>query len=316
MSHCLESMFYTDADGRNVPWHGMGTRVFESPNSEDALRVAGLDWEVKQTESFVLLNGVQTPTGDIVNYRDSDNKILGTVSKRYVPVQNREAFAFTDELIGGDVRYETAGSLVDGKLVWMLAKMPSDSILGDAFDRYLLFSNSHDGSSAVRVSITNVRVVCQNTLNMALNGARRYVTFVHKGDMESKLAEARQTLAYADKYHKRFAEEAEHLANKKVSCEDVEKMMNILFPVPDDFMSKIQIERMETMRSNFNQMLQADDLQNFKGTAWQIVNAASDYAYHARPMRLTETYQDNLMKSAMTGHKFLDIAYNFVSNVA
>ena len=312
----VETMFYTDADGRNVPWHGMGVRVIESPNSADALRVAGLDWEVKQTPSFITLDGIQMPTGDIVNYRDSDNKILGTVTKRYVPVQNREAFAFTDALIGGDVRYETAGSLSDGKIVWMLAKMPSDSILGDAFNRYLLFSNSHDGSSAVRVSITNVRVVCQNTLNFAINRARRYVTFVHKGDMESKLEEAKQTLSYAADYHTDFVADAERLANKKVSREDVEKLMNILFPVPDEFVSKIQIERMETMRSNFNAMLNADDLQNFKGTAWQIVNAASDYAYHARPMRLTETHKDNLMKSAMTGHKFLDTAYSFVSKVA
>ena len=178
MSANLENLFYVDADGRHTPWHKIGVRVLEAPNSAEALKLAGLDWEVKQSPSFIQVDGEMIDTGNIVNYRDSDRYILGTVTNRYKPVQNREAFAFTDELIGGDVRYDTAGSLAHGGMVWLLAKMPDMNVLGDTVEPYLLFANSHDGSSAVRVTMTNVRVVCQNTLNFALNGAQRTFSFI------------------------------------------------------------------------------------------------------------------------------------------
>ena len=108
MSSNVESMFYT----REKPWHGLGVRVEEAPTSADALRLAGLDWEVAQEPIF-------TEAGDAiagykVNVRDRDRKVLGVVSDRYRIVQNREAFSFTDALLGNGVRYETAGSLQEG----------------------------------------------------------------------------------------------------------------------------------------------------------------------------------------------------------
>lgn len=151
-------MFYT----REKPWHGLGTRVEEAPNSADALRLAGLDWTVRSED-------VLSVRGDVIpeyraNVRDSDDTVLGIVGTRYKIVQNTDAFAFTDALIGGDVRYETAGSLKDGKQVWLLAKMPEQNIAGDEVEPYLCFSNTHDGSGALRICMTPIRVVCNNTL--------------------------------------------------------------------------------------------------------------------------------------------------------
>jgi phage/plasmid-like protein (TIGR03299 family) len=315
MAANVENLFYVDADGRHAPWHGLGVRVMEAPTSEDALHLAGLDWNVEQTESFIMVNGVNVPTGNIVNYRDTDNKILGTVSTRYKPVQNREAFEFTDELIGtGDVRYDTAGSLDGGRIVWLLAQMPETSILGDTVEPYLLFANSHDGSSAVRCTVTNVRVVCQNTLNFALEGAKRSFSFMHKGDIKSKLEEARKTIQNANLYNEALNHEAERLATKRFSREQVQALMDTLFPIDKDDYSKIQLEHLERMRSNFIKMMNADDLQNFKGTGWGLLNAASDYAYHARPIRMSETYNESIMKNAIGGSKFLDTAYKFVTS--
>ena len=310
--HNVENMFYVDADGRHAPWHKMGLRVEEAPTSEEALKLAGLDWEVKQTPSFIEVDGNKVPTGDIVNYRDTDNFILGTVSERYKPVQNKEAFAFTDSLIGEDVRYDTAGSLAHGRVVWLLAKMPDMNIMGDEFEPYLLFANSHDGSSAVRVTMTDIRVVCQNTLNLALRRAPRTFSFFHKGDIQSKLEEAKRTLQHAEAYNEEFKKEAQNLYKKKFTREQVQKMMNDLFPIQGDDISQVQVNHMEIMRSNFIKMLEADDLQNFKGTGWQIINAASDYAYHARPVRLSKNYEESLMKNAIIGNKFLDKAYELV----
>ena len=175
MSANVETMFYT----REKPWHGLGTKVEDAPTSVDALRLAGLDWNVMQESIF-------TETGDAiagyrVNIRDRDRKVLGVVSDRYKIIQNREAFAFTDTLLGYGVRYETAGSLQEGKRVWLLARLPREYIIAEEqISPYLVFSNSHDGSGAVRVALTPIRVVCNNTLNLALATASRSWSMIHK----------------------------------------------------------------------------------------------------------------------------------------
>ena len=145
MAANVESMFYV----RETPWHGLGVRVNEAPASRDALTLAGLDWNVAQEP-------VYTETGELVegykaNIRDADRKVLGVVTDRYKVIQNREAFAFSDALLGEGVRYETAGSLQGGRKVWLLAHMPHEYIItGERISPYLLFSNTHDGSGAIR----------------------------------------------------------------------------------------------------------------------------------------------------------------------
>ena len=164
----IETMFYV----RETPWHGLGTKVMEAPTSKEALNLSGLDWKVEQ-EKIYTENG-NVVTGFKANVRDTDKKVLGVVTDRYKVVQNEEAFAFTDELLGEGVRYETAGSLQGGRKVWLLAHLPHEYIIaGERISPYLVFSNTHDGSGAIRVAITPIRVVCQNTLNLALNTAKR-----------------------------------------------------------------------------------------------------------------------------------------------
>lgn len=168
MAANVESMFYV----RETPWHGLGVRVNEAPASKEALTAAGLDWNVVQepiyTETEELINGYKA------NVRDSDRRVLGVVSDRYKVIQNTEAFAFTDTLLGEGVRYETAGSLQGGRKVWLLAHMPHEYIIsGERISPYLLFSNTHDGSGAVKIALTPIRVVCNNTLNLALSTAKR-----------------------------------------------------------------------------------------------------------------------------------------------
>lgn len=144
----VETMMYT----REKPWHGLGTMVEEAPNSEEALELAGLNWNVESRPIFT--DDVREIPHWRSNIRDKDNAILGIVSDRYRIVQNSEAFAFTDSLIGGDVRYETAGSLSGGKRVWLLAKMPTVKVLDDDTDPYLCFTNSFDGTGAIKVCMT------------------------------------------------------------------------------------------------------------------------------------------------------------------
>lgn len=175
MAANVESMFYV----REKPWHGLGVRVQEAPSSSDALIQAGLDWKVLQepiyTEKEEVIEGYKA------NIRDTDRKALGVVTDRYKVIQNQEAFAFTDELLGEGVRYETAGSLQGGRRVWLLAHMPHEYIIsGERISPYLIFSNTHDGSGAIKVALTPIRVVCQNTLNLALSNAKRSWSIVEQ----------------------------------------------------------------------------------------------------------------------------------------
>ena len=195
MSANVETMFFT----RVTPWHGLGTRVEEAPGSKEALVLAGLDWKVVQkpifTEDGLPVNGFKA------NIRDRDSQVLGVVTNRYKVVQNEDAFAFTDKLLGEGVTYETAGSLQDGRRTWILAKLPQRYIIsGDEITPYLVFMNSHDGTGAIKAAMTPVRVVCQNTLNLALSTAKRSWSTNHTGDIKGKLEDARNTLLYADLY--------------------------------------------------------------------------------------------------------------------
>lgn len=170
----VETMFYV----RERPWHGLGTRIEEAPTSADVLVYAGLDWTVEQKDVYT--GGGSLIPGYRVNTRSTDSAILGIVSDRYKVVQNSDAFQFTADLLGAGVPYETAGALQGGRKTWMLARMPRHYIIaGDEISPYLVVMNSHDGSSGIKVAMTPIRVVCQNTLNLALDSAKRIWTTKH-----------------------------------------------------------------------------------------------------------------------------------------
>ncbi len=196
MSAEVGSMFYV----REMPWHGLGTNVEKALSSEEALAAAGLGWDVVQKKIYT--EDWNSVPGFYANVRDSDNKVLGVVSHRYRIVQNREAFAFTDGLLGKGVRYETAGSLRGGRKTWILARLPKQYRLAD--DRvmpYLVFSNSHDGSGSIKAAMTPIRVACNNTLNLALQGADRIWTASHTGDMGGEAGGCEKDAVYGRKLY-------------------------------------------------------------------------------------------------------------------
>lgn len=299
MSANVETMFSV----REKPWHGLGTIIQEACNSEEALRLAGLDWEVLQEP--VTYNG--KTTGYQFNVRSSDETVLGVVGGRYKPVQNKDAFSFTDELIGGDVRYETAGSLASGKRVWLLAKMPDTKILDDVVEPYMCLTNSHDGFGSMKVCMTPVRVVCQNTLNMALNSAKRTWNLRHTGNIHNKLAEAQHTLGLAQEYMKGLNAEAEELYKIKLAPKDFEMLTRTLFPITED-MGKRKEESQYLLQCQLKDAWEMDDLGNIRGTGWGFMNAISDMTTHRPPARKTENYQENMFMYTIDAPVILDQA--------
>jgi phage/plasmid-like protein (TIGR03299 family) len=306
----VETMFYV----RQTPWHGLGVKVEESPTSKDALTLSGLNWNVVQKSIFT--NDNELIPNYKVNIRETDNKILGVVTDRYKIVQNHEAFAFTDSLLGEGVTYETAGSLQDGKKIWMLAKLPeSYKILGDNVSPYLLFSNSHDGSGAIKVAMTPIRVVCQNTLNLAIHDAKRIWTTNHTGDITLKLKEAMKTLILAEHYMKKLGDEAYTLSKKSLTDKKVLSFIDELIQLPDN-PSKIQENNIDLLRTDLKlRYFEAPDLVNLPKTSWRFINAVCDFATHVTPLRKTENYKENLFIKTVEGNPIIDKAYELVDTL-
>ena len=307
MAANVETMFYT----REKPWHGLGTMVAEAPNSKDALRLAGLNWKVLQepvyTENEELIQGYKA------NVRDTDRKVLGVVTDRYKVIQNEEAFAFTDTLLGEGVRYETAGSLQEGRRVWMLARLPREFIIGgERISPYMVFSNTHDGSGAVKTALTPIRVVCNNTLNLALRTAKRSWSMIHTGDISGKIEEAKNTLLLADEYMTALGQEFENLRKIKLSEKQVLDYIKILLPMEENYtlQQKRGIEKLrEDMRMRY---FDAPDLKDVGNNGYRFVNSVSDFATHSTPRRKTANYKENIFARTADGYPMIDRAYQLV----
>lgn len=308
MSAEVETMMFV---GRERPWHGLGTMVEEAPDSREALIAAGLDWDVVQRPVFTQ-DGVKVP-GYFANVRQQDGSILGVVTSRYKVVQNRDAFAFTDALLGDGVRYETAGSLMGGRKTWILAKLPTRYIIqGEQILPYLVFSNTHDGSGAIKIAMTPIRVVCNNTLNLALDTADRSWSIHHTGDIAAKLEDARETLFMAEDYMNELGKGFEDLSRKRLTDAAVDEFIKELLPIADDASETTEKNILRLRKDVATRYFDAPDLQGLRKNGYRFINAVSDFATHAAPIRRTKNYQENLFNKTMEGNPLTDKAYRLV----
>lgn len=289
------------------PWHGIGTVVEEAPTSEDAIKIAKLDWTVNQFPVFA--NGNEIP-GYFANVRSDTNEALGLVRGRYKVIQNAEAFDFVDGIIENkdiECRYETAGSLFNGRRIFLLVKLPNKELLGDDVENYLFFTNSHDGSSALTAGITNVRVVCNNTLQMAIRGAQRTWTCRHTDSIFAKKAQAQEALGLAVTYMDSMDEIAEELATRKINEETF--FRNLFHSKMNLASDKAKQQTIERIHLIYNEK---DDLQNFRGTAWGMYNAVADFVSNTTPFKKTKVYNDNKLMNFFDGYKLLETSQDLL----
>lgn len=311
MAALVETMYST----REKPWHGLGVVVADALSSSEALKYAGLDWSVVQEPIFTSLG--EEVSGFRANVRDTDRKVLGVVTDRYKVVQNVEAFSFTDEMLGFGVRYETAGSLSEGRKIWLLARLPREYIIsGERISPYLVFSNTHDGSGSVKVAITPIRVVCNNTLNLALSTAQRCFTMIHTGNIADKIEEAKDTLFMAEDYMDKLGVEFEKLRKIKMSENKVKEYIELLLPM-DDKPTKTQEKNIQKLRIDIlTRYKEAPDLKVLEENAYRFINAVSDFATHAEPLRRTANYNENMFSRTIDGNPLIDKAYQLVKMAA
>jgi len=282
MSHLVETMF----SAREVPWHGLGTVVPNVLTAQEAIKAGGLDWDVELRPVYtnnLKGNRIRIPKAQAI-VRDSDEKVLGVVGNKYVPFQNRDAFQFFDNLVdSGEAKYETAGSLKGGKLVWLTAKLPNHVSLGgvDDVEIYILLWTSHDGTKAITVDVTPIRVVCANTLNLAVERSKRRWSIRHLSTVHSRLGEARTTLELTFKYVEAFQTEAEGLLAQPFTERRMSNMLDVLLP------NKPRTGTVKgTILENF---VEGPTLDNVRGTKWAALNAVGEYYDHLRAPRTDQS---------------------------
>jgi phage/plasmid-like protein (TIGR03299 family) len=312
------AMMYTG----EVPWHRLGTRLDEPATAGEAIEAAGLDFEVELTR-LVTVDDIPVPD-KLAVVREDSHEILGVVGSSYRPVQNRECFGFLDAVVtDGSLRYHTAGALGKGERIWMLAKLPDDIRVknsDDITEKYLLLSNSHDGSSSLRVYFTPIRVVCANTLAIAAkNGRGQGVSIVHKGNLTSKVRQAQEVLGLAKMFYDDAEEQINRLAWHYPSLRQLEEYFRQVYPdSPDGESTRTKNVRQEMLRL-FEEGI-GHDMPDIRHTTWTALNAVTEYVDHYRSTRgKTSTERaSNRLDSAWfgSGARIKERAWNLALKMA
>lgn len=240
MSHAIEmigdkaSMAYAG----ETPWHGLGKKVPHDLTPEQMLQAANLDWTVEKLplNAYVKREGggpLRVPTGKSALIRSTDNKCLDVVSDDWNPLQNQTAFEFFDNFVEtGHMDMETAGSLEGGRIVWALARVHEsfEAVKGDVVNSYLLFTNSHRYGKAIDIRFSPIRVVCNNTLQMALNGKQDLsFSVTHRTKFDPNVV--KETMGIANVKLDGYREAAQFLASKKFTKDTLKEYINEVFPV-------------------------------------------------------------------------------------
>jgi phage/plasmid-like protein (TIGR03299 family) len=283
MSHELESMAFYGWS----PWHGLGTPLADEDLYDwpGACAKAGLDWDVE----LVPLVTADTRAGVARRAvrRQSDSRILGTVGPRYAVLQNKDAFAwFQPFLDAREAQLHTAGSLRNGSRMWVLAKLNRDPLVvapGDEVEKYLLLSHGHDGSLAVRVGFTPVRVVCQNTLAMAHGAdASQLIRVKHTREVHENLADVRQVMDLADQQFEATAQQYRLLARKSVNQADLHRYVRRALKLEDGQEPGARTRAVLEAVTALCESGRGNALPSVRGTWWAAYNGVSEWLAYQR----------------------------------
>lgn len=276
----------------DVPWHGLGRRVTGAATAAEAISAANLDWEVAKLPLFGTngMHGVPvkgkyaTVRADKIGKPDCE--AFGIVGESYTPLQNKDAFSFFDSLIGENntAMYHTAGALGIGERVWILAKLPGEITVkgSDITDKYLLLSNNHDGKAGIQIKFTPVRVVCNNTLSIALDEGGT-LSVPHFRNVQERLAKAAALLGLIDKKYTEISESFNRLAEVKMNCEKIAEYLNAVFPNPQDPENISGLRKAEANRARAEYLFaqgKGNDLPGVAGTLWAAYNGITELIDH------------------------------------
>jgi len=300
MAHEIENMFSV----KEVPWHGLGHVIQDAPSVDQVLQLAGLNWQV--TKRQLSLDGKLVDQYAMV--RETDQTVLGFAGKRYEPIQNVDILNFFAPFAeSGLVDFETAGSLREGKKVWIMARLNSgemDIVKGDTVRKYLMLSSGHDGLTAATVAVTPVRVVCANTLAIALRDAMTSKLKVsHSKKALVTLDSIRDIVNVANASFEATAEQYRALAKTSVKKGDLENYVDLVFYNGKQAETDREKVARESLYSEINRLFEVghgNEMQGVRGTVWGLYNGVTQYlSYEAG--RSQDTRLDSLWFGAAKG---------------
>lgn len=291
MAHEIEQFSNGEAaffSAREPAWHRLGKVTEEALTAKDALAEASLDWSVELHPVYILgSDGENVKVEDKKatvrqNPETSKNEPLGVVGSRYTPIQNKEAFQLLDDIVDeSGAHYESAGSLRNGRRVFMTMKLPDSIQFGDGqdtIDKYLMATTSHDGSGSLKVAVTPVRTVCMNTLRIALSSAPAIYSVRHTTNASKRLQEARRVLGISFKYLDSFQEEMEKLLAVPMSGGQFSDFVDELFPLDEEQATAHARTQAEIRRNGVKELWNAPTQQNVEDTAYAAFQAVVEWA--------------------------------------
>jgi len=278
-------------------WHRLG-KVFDEGTILDvptAIEAAGLNWNVRLQPLHMIYDGDQMDVPGYATVRDSDKSVLGVVGPTYKPLQNRDAFNwFQPFLDANEATLEAAGSLRGGKRVWVLARLnrdPIEVVSGDEVRKYVLLSNGHDGTLAIRAGFSGIRVVCANTLASAHgSSASKLLRVRHTANAVRTLDEVREIMNLADREFAATAEQYRSLARKGVSVADLKAYVRKVFEPKVLLTETPEEERNQTLLNRIIPLFEAgrgNDMPGVRGTMWAAYNAVNEYLGYERGNEVT-----------------------------
>lgn len=321
------------------PWHKLGTKLDSPPTAEEAICRANLNWQV--TKSPLFYHESQSRTAIVPDrfavipgerWIKIERPVFGIVTQRYEILQNQEAFSFFDPLVAqGRATYETAGALGQGERVWVLARIKGEIKVGrdDRVEKYLLLANNHDGKGSVHIKITPVRVVCQNTLAMALKKFGGFQV-THTRDMQKRMELARQILVWQEKLFGDLEQAFSAMTTVKMDSDLLATYLASVFPEPvrptdNERLGAYEKVRLWTHRSRLGcarifESVEGPRNLDSAGSLWAGYNSVTEYIDHVRPagrLGMNENARLNSMwfgKGYATKVRALETAMYLVQN--
>lgn len=304
-------------------WHSLGQIITDYPTSAEAIKHAGLDYIVAKRSlitfsEYIDQQGMLNSIPDIevdnfyANVRTDTNEVLGVVGKDYNIVQNVDAFAFFDSIVGGKdgILYETAGALGKGERIFITAKLPDYIRVGrvDCIEKYLFLTSSHDGFGSISASFTPVRICCQNTLNAALKNHTNSIKIRHTASAQERLKQAHQLLGITNQLANELEEVFNHWSKVKITDRQVKRLVQLAMAPNKETLNNLKTNKQDEFSSAYtnivNNVLEyaltspTQQMETTKGTLFGAYNGVTGYFQNMKSYKDTETK----FKSIMTGN--------------
>lgn len=279
---------------KEKPWHNLGIVLEDYVDKESIINISGLNYNVHK-ESLQTSSGLVIPNK--VGLITDDNLCVGLCSEGYQVIQNSELFDYAELFTkqnNQEVKWETCGSLFNKKKVFIVIKLEDSSVLGDKVNNYFFITNSFDGSSSLIAGVSPIRVVCNNTLNIAINSASRSWSIRHSGDVDGKIKSVVSSIENTNVYLKEFAKNAEHMASQKIKFDTFLENFVRTMQQREVYTEK-HIQEVALGIRNIYENTQ--DLNNFKDTSWGVYNSVADFVSNTKPLRNTKTYNEKVLNN-------------------